>query len=131
MTSPQTSSRTRCSRWQLGACFAAATFLRRDPLPVIDEVMGHASGRRDQGPAVARISGPPPTHLADLPRLEARAPDIQAALTVLGRLVGQEEDMAAAVDRLQLFDTDLRGAFLVGANLQAALLGGAHLKGPS
>ena len=52
----------------------------------------------------------------DLPRLEARAPDIQAALTVLGRLVGPTEDMAAA-DRLQLFDTDLRGAFLAGANL--------------
>jgi hypothetical protein len=69
--------------------------------------------------------------LADLPRLEARAPDIQVALTVLGRLVGQQEDMAAVVDRLQLFDTDLRGAFLVGANLQAALLGGAHLQGAS
>jgi uncharacterized protein YjbI with pentapeptide repeats len=50
---------------------------------------------------------------------------------VLGRLVDPEEDMAAAVDRLQLFDTDLRGAFLVGANLQAALLGGVHLQGSS
>jgi hypothetical protein len=78
-----------------------------------------------------QIRRPPPTPLADLPRLEARAPDIQAALTVLGRLVGPEEDMAAVVDRLQLFDTDLRGAFLVGANLQAALLGGAHLQGAS
>jgi hypothetical protein len=84
------------------------------------------------GPAQrARISGPPPTPLADLPRLEARAPDIQAALTVLGRFVGPDEDMAAVVDRLQLFDTDLRGAFLVGANLQAALLGGAHLQDAS
>jgi hypothetical protein len=84
------------------------------------------------GPAKrARISGPPPTPDADLLRLEARAPDIQAALTVLGRLVGPEEDVAAAVDRLQLFDTDLRGAFLVGANLQSALLGGAHLQGAS
>jgi hypothetical protein len=84
------------------------------------------------GPAQrARISGPPPTPDADLLRLEARAPDIQAALTVLGRLVGSGEDMAAAVDRLQLFDTDLRGAFLAGANLQFALLGGAHLQGAS
>jgi Pentapeptide repeats (8 copies) len=84
------------------------------------------------GPAQrARISGPLPTPLADLPRLEARAPDIQAALTVLGRLVDPGEDMAAVVDRLQLFDTDLRGAFLVGANLQAALLGGSHLQGAS
>jgi hypothetical protein len=84
------------------------------------------------GPAQrARISGPPPTPLADLPRLEARAPDIQAALTVLGRLVSPTEDMAEVVDRLQLFDTDLRGAFLVGANLQAVLLGGAHLQGAS
>jgi hypothetical protein len=53
------------------------------------------------------------------------------ALTVLGRLVGSGEDMAVAVDRLQLFDTDLRGAFLAGANLQFALLGGAHLQGAS
>jgi uncharacterized protein YjbI with pentapeptide repeats len=52
-------------------------------------------------------------------------------LTVLGCLVGSGEDMASAVDRLQLFDTDLRGAFLVGANLQFALLGGAHLQGAS
>lgn len=36
----------------------------------------------------------------------------------------------AAVPR-QLFDTDLRGAFLVGANLQAALLGGVYLQGAS
>ena len=84
------------------------------------------------GPAQrAQISAPSPTPLADLARLEARAPDIQAALMVLGRLVHREEDMAAVVDRLQLFDTDLRGAFLVGANLQAALLGGAHLQGAS
>jgi uncharacterized protein YjbI with pentapeptide repeats len=40
------------------------------------------------------------------------------------------EDMAAVVGRLQLFDTDLWGAFLVGANLQAALLGGVHLQEP-
>jgi Pentapeptide repeats (8 copies) len=84
------------------------------------------------GPAQrAQISRPPPTPLADRARLEARAPDIQAALTVLGRLVGPEEDMATVVDRLQLFDTDLRGAFSIGANLQAALLGGAHLQGAS
>jgi hypothetical protein len=36
--------------------------------------------------------------------------------------------MAAVVERLQLFDTDLRGAWLVGANLQAALLAGVHLQ---
>jgi hypothetical protein len=59
-------------------------------------------------------------------------PDIHAAMTVLGRLVSPEEDMAAVVGRrLQLLDTDLRGAFLVGANLQDALLGGAHLQGAS
>ena len=51
-------------------------------------------------------------------------------MTVLGRLVSPEEHMAAVVDRLQLFDTDLQGAFLVADNLQAALLGGAHLQGP-
>jgi hypothetical protein len=33
-------------------------------------------------------------------------PDIQAAMTMVGRLVAHEEDMAASVDRLQLFDTD-------------------------
>jgi hypothetical protein len=50
---------------------------------------------------------------------------------VLGRLVGPKENMAAVVDRLHLFDTDLRGAFVGDANLQAALLGGAHLQGAS
>jgi hypothetical protein len=39
--------------------------------------------------------------------------------------------MAAAVDRLQLFDTDPRGAFLVSADLQAVLLRGAHPRGSS
>jgi hypothetical protein len=63
------------------------------------------------------------------PALEARAPDICAALTVLGRLVGPEEDMATVVDRLQLFDTDLQAALLGGAHLQGASLHDADLRG--
>jgi hypothetical protein len=43
-------------------------------------------------------------------------PDIQAAMTVVSRLA-HGEGMAAAVDRLQLLDTDPRGAFLVCADL--------------
>jgi hypothetical protein len=38
-------------------------------------------------------------------------------MTVVSRLVAHEEGMAAAVDRLQLLDTDPRGAFLGCADL--------------
>jgi hypothetical protein len=57
-----------------------------------------------------------------LPPLSARAPDVQAVLTVLGR--GQ-----FAVTPLDLHGTDLRRAALNGANLEGALLGDANLQG--
>ncbi len=52
--------------------------------------------------------------------------DIQAALTVIGRLNGkaQEENQ-----RIDLHNTDLRGADLHGANLQEANLRNANLQG--
>jgi hypothetical protein len=62
------------------------------------------------------------------PALSPR-PDIQAGLSLLGRLGRPDRGHGSGSGgRLQLFDTDLRGALLVGANLQAALLGGVHLR---
>ncbi len=56
-----------------------------------------------------------------------RAPDIQAALTVLGRHRRPEPEGQAP--RLDLADTDLRGAQLGSAHLEGTILSGAHLEG--
>ena len=65
------------------------------------------------------------------PDLRTRAPDVQAAFTVLGRgpfpkPVSYE---ATEADRLDLRTLDLRRADLHGANLHGARLGGANLHG--
>jgi uncharacterized protein YjbI with pentapeptide repeats len=57
-----------------------------------------------------------------VPAMQSWSPDVQAALTVLGR--GQ-----FAIIPLDLHGTDLRRAALNGANLQGALLGDADLRG--
>jgi uncharacterized protein YjbI with pentapeptide repeats len=54
--------------------------------------------------------------------------DIQAVLTVLGRL-GPARDYQGEPPRLDLGRTDLRGADLAGAHLEEASLRGAHLEG--
>jgi uncharacterized protein YjbI with pentapeptide repeats len=58
-----------------------------------------------------------------IPQLQARAPDVQAAVTVLGRHHRQPND-----PRLDLHETDLRHAWLDGAHLEGAMLDGAHLE---
>ncbi len=65
------------------------------------------------------------------PDLRTRAPDVQAALTVLGRgrfarLVSLGKASAAQLD---LRKVDLRKAHLVSGNLQGAYLDGANLQG--
>jgi hypothetical protein len=67
------------------------------------------------------------------PDLRTRAPDVQAALTVLGRgpFPKPTDPYALQADRLDLPEVDLRKAELDGADLEGALLGGAHLEGAS
>jgi hypothetical protein len=72
---------------------------------------------------------PADTPLADaavnrLPWLEVRTPDVQAAVTVLGR-----GGFAAKVRFLNLEKVDLRKAWLFRAEFQKARLGGAGLQG--
>jgi hypothetical protein len=60
-----------------------------------------------------------------LPGLRARAPDVQAVMTVLGRRVVPPGES----DPLLLTHVDLREAGLIGANLERADLRGANLEG--
>jgi membrane protein implicated in regulation of membrane protease activity len=64
------------------------------------------------------------TPIKDIPFLRYRAPDVQAALTTLGR-----QPSMTASQPLNLSDTDLRRADLSNADLQAATLLGAQLQG--
>jgi uncharacterized protein YjbI with pentapeptide repeats/transcriptional regulator with XRE-family HTH domain len=58
---------------------------------------------------------------------EARIPDdLQAALTVIGR---RDSEKDPPNPRLDLSNTDIRGAVLTGANLQGAILSKANLQG--
>src|SRR6266540_835390 len=63
-------------------------------------------------------------HTNQVPLLQSRAPDIQAALTIIGRRPTHKNDPP-----LDLRQTDLREANLGGANLTRAQLGGADLTG--
>jgi membrane protein implicated in regulation of membrane protease activity len=64
------------------------------------------------------------TPIKDIPFLRYRAPDVQAALTTLGR-----QPSMTAPQPINLSDTDLRRADLSNADLQAAWLRGAQLQG--
>src|SRR6266511_1547651 len=63
-------------------------------------------------------------HTNQVPLLQSRAPDIQAALTIIGRRPTHKNDPP-----LDLRQTDLREANLGGANLTRARLSGADLTG--
>jgi uncharacterized protein YjbI with pentapeptide repeats len=60
-----------------------------------------------------------------LPYLQERDPDVQAAMTVLGRMPPSDRG------RLDLHGTDLRRMLLIDAHLERANFSGAHLEGAS
>jgi hypothetical protein len=70
-----------------------------------------------------------------VPELQVRAPDVQAALTVLGRRHplpksrGRLDLEATDLRKARLEDADLQDASLFNANLQEALLDAANLQG--
>jgi uncharacterized protein YjbI with pentapeptide repeats len=76
--------------------------------------------------AYVRQHAPPGRKLASaqLDPLKARAPDVQAAMTVLGR-----RTILAADPPLELNNVDLRSADLHGVRLQQAILIGTQLEG--
>jgi uncharacterized protein YjbI with pentapeptide repeats len=75
------------------------------------------------------------TPIEQVPELHVRAPDVQAALTVLGRrqplpkLRGRLDLEATDLRKARLEDADLRDASLFDNNLQEAILDAANLQG--
>jgi uncharacterized protein YjbI with pentapeptide repeats len=78
---------------------------------------------------------PPPDSAAKLSSLAFRAPDVQAALTILGRWqerLDEPPDIdlhGAEIQGADLDEADLNYAYLVGAQLQGAILEDADLHG--
>jgi hypothetical protein len=98
---------------QLGGMYGLGQIARQDPdsrLAVTDVLVAYLR-RRAASPAK-----PPPNPPVEL---GTRAPDVQAALTVLGRPETESVDSAL----------DFRGLYLSGANLVGADLSGADLTG--
>jgi hypothetical protein len=60
---------------------------------------------------------------APVARLQTRAPDVHAAMTVLGRAPWRDRSI-----ELELNDTDLRSAYLPSADLQGAFLHDVHFE---
>lgn len=83
---------------------------------------------RQRAPFPPNPDGPFPETVAieDLPHLAVRAPDVQAAITVLGRRTPNSRNPASWIS-LDLARTDLRRADLNGANLSPARLRGSSL----
>src|SRR6266542_4393276 len=73
-------------------------------------------------------------HTNQVPLLQSRAPDIQAALTIIGRRPTHKNDPPLDLRQTDLREANLGGAnltgtHLAGANLTRAQLGGADLTG--
>jgi uncharacterized protein YjbI with pentapeptide repeats len=93
----------------------------REQRAIIEILAAYA--RRHAGRPVASNPGSAADALAELPPLQARAPDLQAVMTVLGRRPIGDGDAGA----LQLAQVDLRKAALPGANLRTVNLAAADL----
>jgi hypothetical protein len=95
---------------------------------VRDQVPRHRKRKTED---LGRWMHPPTDHLPPPPELPAEpTPDVQAALTALGRQPSRYIDGSRLnLAQLHLARADLRGAELGGANLGGAYLGGANLGG--
>jgi hypothetical protein len=125
---------------RLGGIYALERIARDSAtdLPTVVEVL--CAHVREYSPWPPRLPGQghadlTSDQLRELPALQVRAPDLQAVLTVLGRLPdahryrsGRARAAANPVRRI-LTRTDLRRADLGDADLEVANLGGAHLDG--
>jgi hypothetical protein len=124
---------------RLGGIYALERIARDSAadLPTVVEVL--CAHVRQYSPWPPRLPGQgradlTSDQLSELPDLQTRAPDLQAVLTVLGRLPDihpNRSGRAGAANPLRriLTGTDLRRANLRGAHLKGADLRGAHLEG--
>jgi hypothetical protein len=113
---------------RLGGIYALERIARDSPndRATIGEVL--TAYIRGHAPWPPRLEDQPPIEAAieTVAFLRLRAPDVQAALTVLGR-----HPSMTATQPPNLSDTDLRRADLSNAELQGARLLGAQLQGPN
>jgi hypothetical protein len=109
---------------RLGGIYALERIARNSAVdmgPII-EILGTFS--RGRSPWPPRLPGQftAEAPMEDVPTLGIRAPDVQAAVTVLGRMVRSDQPW------LRLHTTDLRKARMYGLNMQDALLGNSDLR---
>jgi Pentapeptide repeats (8 copies) len=113
---------------RLGGIYALERIARDSPgdRATIGEVL--TAYVRGHAPWPPRLPDQPPVDAAidAVTFLRLRAPDVQAALTVLGR--GRFADPDPDAPPLDLADTDLRRAYLRGADLRRARLYAADLR---
>jgi hypothetical protein len=111
---------------RLGGIYALERIAKDSPsdaATIADVLTAFIRGRAPWPPAQPEQPGKD-MPINEIPFLRYRAPDVQAALTVLGR-----QPSMTASQPLNLSDTDLRRADLSNADLQGARLLGAHLQG--
>ena len=98
----------------------------REPIAEIlaTYIQTHAPWPAQDSPNHATPNTSPESPLNKLPSLRTRAPDIHAAITVLGRRSG----VNVGTRRLKLYSVDLRKGNLQGANLRRADLRGSNLQ---
>jgi hypothetical protein len=124
---------------RLGGIYALERIARDSAgdLPTVVEVL--CAHVREYSPWPPRLPGQGRAdltlqELVGLPDLRTRAPDLQAVLTVLGRLPDAHRSRsgragaAGSPVRRDLTNTDLRRADLVLANLEKVILNGTHLE---
>jgi hypothetical protein len=113
---------------RLGGIYALERIARDSPndRATIGEVL--TAYIRGHAPWPPRLEDQPPIEAAieTVAFLRLRAPDVQAALTVLGR--GHFADPDPDAPQLDLADTDLRRSYLSRADLRRARLYGADLR---
>jgi hypothetical protein len=113
---------------RLGGLYALERIARDSPddRATIGEVL--TAYLRGHAPWPPRLEDQPPIEAAieTVAFLRLRAPDVQAALTVLGR--GHFADPDPDAPQLDLADTDLRRSYLSRADLRRARLYGADLR---